>query len=196
MAVAQLTWRESLRDIEACLRAHSTKLYHLGIRGNVARNTLANANATRDWRIYCDFAQRLIGIARRLYAEEPLGIELKDTVYALDSTTIDLCLSVFSWAPLRSTKAAAPHQVQRPRNRQAARIPHEQLCIAGTHDRPAVPAALASGTVFQMDQAASTNQGVLRHDRERSEVANLDRDLGLYPHRHRQEAAELFREPL
>ena len=106
MAFAQLTWRESLRDIEACLRAQSTKLYHLGIRGNVARNTLANANATRDWRIYCDFAQSLIGIARRLYAEEPLGIELKDTVYALDSTTIDLCLSVFSWAPFRSTKAA------------------------------------------------------------------------------------------
>src|SRR5262249_9849677 len=89
MAFAQLTWRESLRDIEACLRAHSTKLYHLGIRGNVARNTLANANATRDWRIYCDFAQSLIGIARRLYAEEPLDVELKDTVYALDSTTID-----------------------------------------------------------------------------------------------------------
>src|SRR5215472_9443019 len=88
------------------LRAHSTKLYHLGIRGNVARITLANANATRDWRIYCDFAQHLIGIARRLYAEEPLGIELKDTVYALDSTTIDLCLSVFSWTPFRSTKAA------------------------------------------------------------------------------------------
>jgi hypothetical protein len=106
MAFAQLTWRESLRDIEACLRAHCTKLYHLGIRGNVARNTLANANATRDWRIYCDFAQSLIGIARRLYAKEPLGIELKDTVYALDSTTIDLCLSVFSWAPFRSTKAA------------------------------------------------------------------------------------------
>ena len=101
-----LTWRKSLRDIEACLRAHSTKLYHLGICGNVARNTLANANATRDWRIYCDFAQHLIGIARRLYAEEPLGIELKDTVYALDLTTIDLCLSVFSWAPFRFTKAA------------------------------------------------------------------------------------------
>jgi Domain of unknown function (DUF4372)/Transposase DDE domain len=106
MAFAQLTWRESLRDIEACLRAQSSKLYHLGIRGSVARNTLANANATRDWRIYCDFAQSLIGIARRLYVEEPLGIELKDTVYALDSTTIDLCLSVFSWAPFRTTKAA------------------------------------------------------------------------------------------
>jgi Domain of unknown function (DUF4372)/Transposase DDE domain len=106
MTFAQLTYRESLRDIEACLRAQATKLYHMGLRGNIARNTLANANATRDWRIYCDFAQRLIGIARRLYAEEPLGIELQDTVYALDSTTIDLCLSMFPWAPFRSTKAA------------------------------------------------------------------------------------------
>ena len=106
MAFAQLTYRESLRDIEACLRAQASKLYHMGVRGNVARNTLANANATRDWRIYCDYAQSLIGIARRLYAEEPLGVELKDTVYALDSTTIDLCLSVFAWAPFRSTKAA------------------------------------------------------------------------------------------
>ena len=106
MAFAQLTYRESLRDIEACLRAQSSKLYHLGIRGNVARNTLANANATRDWRIYCDLAQSLIGIARRLYAEEPLGLHLKEAVYALDSTTIDLCLSTFPWAPFRSTKAA------------------------------------------------------------------------------------------
>ena len=304
MAFAQLTWRESLRDIEACLRAHSTKLYHLGIRGNVARNTLANANATRDWRIYCDFAQHLIGIARRLYAEEPLGIELKDTVYALDSTTIDLCLSVFSWAPFRSTKAAvklhtlldlrgsipsfifisdgkfhdvnvldylvpepgafyimdrayidferlarlndagsffvtraksnfrataplfarhrpshgsrlrpdrgahglllaqglrgsaAPHQVQRSRNRKAVRIPHEQLCIARTHDHPALPATLARRTVFQMDQTAPANQSVLRYNRERSEDANLDRRVGLRPRRHRQEAPRLFREPL
>jgi Domain of unknown function (DUF4372)/Transposase DDE domain len=106
LAFAQLTWRESLRDIEACLRAQSSKLYHLGFRSTIARNTLANANAVRDWRIYADFAQHLIGIARRLYADEPLAIELKDTVYALDSTTIDLCLSVFPWAPFRSTKAA------------------------------------------------------------------------------------------
>lgn len=106
MAFAQLTYRESLRDIEACLRAQSAKRYHLGFRSNVARNTLANANATRDWRMYCDFAQSLIGIARRLYADEPLGVDLRDTVYALDSTTIDLCLSVFPWAPFRSTKAA------------------------------------------------------------------------------------------
>jgi hypothetical protein len=106
MAFAQLTFRESLRDIEACLRAHSSKLYHLGIRSTVARNTLANANATRDWRIYCDFAQSLIAMARRLYVNEPFGVELQDTVYALDATTIDLCLSVFPWAPFRSTKAA------------------------------------------------------------------------------------------
>jgi hypothetical protein len=106
MAFAQLTFRESLRDIEACLRAQHTKLYHLGIRASVARNTLANANAVRDWRIYADFAQSLIGIARRLYAAEPFGVELNETVYALDTTTIDLCLSVFPWAPFRTTKAA------------------------------------------------------------------------------------------
>jgi hypothetical protein len=106
LAFAQLTWRESLRDIEACLRVQSSKLYHLGFRSAIARNTLANANAVRDWRIYADFAQHLIGIARRLYADDPLSLDLDDTVYALDSTTIDLCLSVFPWAPFRSTKAA------------------------------------------------------------------------------------------
>ena len=106
MAFAQLTYRESLRDIEACLRAQATKLYHLGIRGHIARNTLANANATRNWRIYADFAHSLISIARRLYAKEPFGVDLAETVYALDATTIDLCLTVFPWAPFRSTKAA------------------------------------------------------------------------------------------
>src|SRR6266516_1300874 len=106
MAFAQLTFRESLRDIEACLRAHQSKLYHLGIRSVVARNTLANANAVRDWRIYADFAQSLIGIARPLYVDEPFGVDLQDTVYALDATTIDLCLSFFPWAPFQSTKAA------------------------------------------------------------------------------------------
>jgi len=106
MAFAQLTFRESLRDIEACLRAQQSKLYHLGIRSPVARNTLANANAVRDWRIYADFAQSLIGIARPLYVDEPFGVELQDTVYALDTTTIDLCLSVFPWAPFQQAKAA------------------------------------------------------------------------------------------
>ncbi|PYV62940.1 MAG: IS4 family transposase [Acidobacteria bacterium] len=106
MAFAQLTFRESLRDIEVCLRAQSSKLYHLGIRSAVARNTLANANAVRDWRIYADFAQSLIGIARPLYAQESFGVDLQETVYALDTTTIDLCLSVFPWAVFRSAKAA------------------------------------------------------------------------------------------
>src|SRR3974377_2506772 len=106
MAFAQLTYRESLRDIEVCLRAQQSKLYHLGIRSAVARNTLANPNAVRDWRLYCDFAQSLIAMARKLYANEPFGVDLKDTVSALDATTIDLCLSVFPWAPFRSTKAA------------------------------------------------------------------------------------------
>jgi hypothetical protein len=106
MAFAQLTYRESLRDIEACLRAQADKLYHMGIKSRVSRSTLADANEVRDWRIYADFAQSLIGIARRLYAQEAFGVDLKDTVYALDASTIDLCLSVFAWAPFRSTKAA------------------------------------------------------------------------------------------
>jgi hypothetical protein len=106
MAFAQLTFRESLRDIEVCLRAQSSKLYHLGIRSTVARNTLANANAVRDWRIYADFAQSLIGIARPLYAQESFGVDLQETVYALDTTTIDLCLSIFPWAVFRTAKAA------------------------------------------------------------------------------------------
>ena len=106
MAFAQLTYRESLRDIEACLRAQAGKLYHLGIQSRVSRSTLADANEVRDWRMYADFAQSLIGIARRLYAAEPFGVDLKETVYALDASTIDLCLSVFAWAPFRSTKAA------------------------------------------------------------------------------------------
>jgi hypothetical protein len=106
MAFAQLTYRESLRDIEACLRSQAAKLYHMGFRSTVARNTLANANSVRDWRIHADFAQSLISIARKLYAEESFGVDLSNTVYALDATTIDLCLSVFPWAPFRSTKAA------------------------------------------------------------------------------------------
>jgi hypothetical protein len=106
MAFAQLTGRESLRDIEACLRAQQSKLYHFGLRSTVARNTLANANAVRDWHIYADFAQSLISIARPLYVDEPFGVDLQDTVYALDTTTIDLCLSVFPWAPFQATKAA------------------------------------------------------------------------------------------
>ena len=106
MAFAQLTYRESLRDIECCLRVMREKLYHMGIRGKVSRSTLAKANETRDWRIYSDFAQVLIHEARRLYVDEDFGLELNETVYALDSSTIDLCLSVFPWARFRKTKGA------------------------------------------------------------------------------------------
>jgi len=106
MAFAQLTYRESLRDIQACLRATQSRLYHLGIRGKVSRNTLANANQNRDWRIYADFAQILIVKARKLYAEDSFGIELDQAVYALDSTTIDLCLALFPWAKFRKRKGA------------------------------------------------------------------------------------------
>lgn len=106
LAFAQLTYRESLRDIEACLRAQPTNLYHLGLRGNVSRSALADANEQRDWRIYFEFAQALIRIARRLYANDPIGVEISETVYALDSTTIDLCLKLFPWAAFRTTKAA------------------------------------------------------------------------------------------
>jgi hypothetical protein len=106
MAFAQLTYRESLRDIETCLRSLSSKLYHAGFRGAIARSTLADANRRRDWRIYADFAQVLIARARQLYAREPLGVALTQTAYALDATTIDLCLSLFPWAPFRRHKAA------------------------------------------------------------------------------------------
>ncbi len=106
MAFAQLTYRESLRDIETCLRAHQAKLYHLGIRGNIARSTLADANEQRDCRIYADFAMSLIQTARKLYANDSFAVEMAQTVYALDTTTIDLCLSVFPWARFRSAKAA------------------------------------------------------------------------------------------
>ena len=106
MAFAQLTYRESLRDIEACLSAMQGKLYHMGFRGKVARSTLADANDAHDWRVYADFAQVLIATARPLYAAEPMGVELKQSLYALDSTTIDLCLTLFPWARFRRAKAA------------------------------------------------------------------------------------------
>jgi Transposase DDE domain/Domain of unknown function (DUF4372) len=106
MSFAQLTYRESLRDIEACLRSVGPKLYHMGLRGKVSRATLADANERHDWRIYADFAQVLIGIARPLYAQDPIGVDLSQSLYALDSTTIDLCLSLFPWAKFRRHKAA------------------------------------------------------------------------------------------
>ena len=106
MAFAQLTYRESLRDIEACLRAQKNKLYHMGIRASVSRNNLANANKVRNWRIYADLAQTLIQTARKMYAGDSFALELENTVYALDATTIDLCLSIFPWAKFRRHKGA------------------------------------------------------------------------------------------
>jgi hypothetical protein len=111
LAFAQLTYRESLRDIEACLRFAGPKLYRMGFRSRIARNTLARANENRDWRIYADFAMVLIGEARKLYADDPFGVNLKNAAYALDATTIDLCLSVFPWAPFRETKAGVKANV-------------------------------------------------------------------------------------
>jgi hypothetical protein len=105
LAFAQLTYRESLRDIEACLGSQPQKLWHMGIRGGCARNTLANANSVRDWRIYANLANALITTARPLYADDAFGVDLANTVYALDASTIDLCLSVFPWAEFRTTKA-------------------------------------------------------------------------------------------
>lgn len=106
LAFAQLTYRESLRDIETCLRAHGSQLYHMGFRGGISRNTLANANQQRDWRIYADFARVLIAQARRLYQREPFAVDLNQTVYAFDSTTVELCLSLFPWAQFRRRKSA------------------------------------------------------------------------------------------
>ncbi|HZA56325.1 MAG TPA: IS4 family transposase [Candidatus Udaeobacter sp.] len=132
LAFAQLTYRESLRDIEACLRAAGRKLYHMGIRGKVSRNTLAHANEVRDWRIYRDFAQVLIRNARELYLNDPLAVELDQTAYALDSTIIDLCLSLFPWAKFRKRKAAVKlHTLLDLR----ASIPTTVIVTAGTvHD--------------------------------------------------------------
>ena len=106
MSFTQFTHRESHRDIEACLQAQSSTLYHMGLRTSISRSTLADENEQRDWRIYADFAQALIKIARSLYADDELGLDLKNTVYVLDSSTIDLCFSVFPWALFRSTKSA------------------------------------------------------------------------------------------
>src|SRR5947208_13942554 len=142
MAFAQLTYRESLRDIETCLSVQPSKLYGMGFREPVRRSTLADANEGRDWRIHAELAQRLIAQARKLYAGEDLGLDLANTVYALDSTTIDLCLSVFPWAHFRSTKAAVKmHTLRFARQhpelhpclgRQAARCPRPRSAAPGS----------------------------------------------------------------
>ncbi len=132
LAFAQLTFRESLRDIEACLRFAGPKLYHMGFRSRIARNTLAKANEKRNWRIYADFAMVLIGEARKLYAGDPFGVNLKNTTYALDATTIDLCLSVFPWAKFRSTKGGVKANVLLDLRGNIPAFMH--ICPAKTHE--------------------------------------------------------------
>ena len=132
LAFAQLTYRESLRDIEVCLRAMGPKLYHMGFRGPVSRSTLADANEKRDWRIYADFAMVLIGEARKLYAGDPFGVNLKNTAYALDATIIDLCLSVFPWAKFRSAKGGVKASVLLDLRGNIPAFMH--ICPANTHD--------------------------------------------------------------
>jgi len=304
MAFAQLTFLESLRDIEACLRSRAEQLYHKGIRGRISRNTLANANATRNWRIYADFARRLTSVACKLYAEEPFGVDLANTAYALDSTTIDLSLSLFPWAPFRSTKAAvkmhtlldlrgnipsfihisdgklhdvnildqlipeagafyvmdrgyidfarlrrlhqagsffvtrakknmdaqlryshargsihgralrsdtraaglpigqglpgaaARYPLQGPRDRQKTAVHHQQHCSAGAEHLCSVQSQVAGGALLSLDKAAFTRQGLFRYYRERREVPNLDRCIGLCSGGHRAKAAQPLPQPL
>ena len=149
MAFAQLTYRASLRDIETCLRSMHGKLYHMGFRGRVARSTLADANESRDWRIYADFAQVLIGMARPLYAHDPIGVDLDQTLYALDSTTIDLCLSLFPWARFRKQKAAVKMHTLLESARQYSHVHPHYWRQSARHqhprrDRPRRPARSTS----------------------------------------------------
>ena len=208
MAFAQLTWRESLRDIEACLAANQTKLFHMGMKVPPARSTLADALERRDWRIYHALAQRLIARAKALYEQDPSVLELDASVYALDSTTIDLCLSLFDWAPFRSTKAAvklhtlldlllgqglpgasAARPFQGYRVGQDARLPDQQHGLARLDDHGSVQRPLAGRAVLQVDQAAPAHQAILRYQRERGEGTNLVRRSHLRVDCHCQERA-------
>jgi Domain of unknown function (DUF4372)/Transposase DDE domain len=152
MAFAQLTFRESLRDIETCLRAMGTKLYHAGFRSRVSRSTLADANRVHDWRIYADFAQVLIRRARQLYADEPLGVTLEQTAYALDSTTIDLCLNLFPWAPFRRRKGAVKvHTLLDLRGNIPCFV---QITHGKTHDVTVLDhVPIEAGAFYMMDRA-------------------------------------------
>ena len=172
MAFAQLTYRESLRDIEASLSAQAPKLYHLGFREPVRRSTLAAANETRDWRRYAEFAQRLIVQARKLYAHEDWGLELTNTVYALDSTTIDLCLSVFPWALFRSTKSAVKMHTLLDLRGNIPSVIHRS--DGKLHDVPALDLLLPeAGAIFFVTRAKSNL------DAHRVYSRAVDRDTGL-----------------
>ena len=176
MAFAQLTYRESLRDIEACLGSLQGKLYHLGFRGKVARSTLADANESRDWRIFADFAQRLIATARRLYAREPMGVDLEQSLYALDSTTIDLCLALFPWARFRRRKAAVKM--------------HTLLDLRGN-----IPTfvRITDGKVHDVNGLVGAHAGALVH---RTGVAPLEQQVRLGAHHEEGRAERQHEEPL
>ncbi len=207
MAFAQLTYRDGLRDIEACLRSLGGKLYHMGFHGRVARSTLADANESHDWRIFADFAQVLIRIARPLYASDPIGVEMDQSLYALDSTTIDLCLSLFPWARFRKNKAAVKMHTLLDLH---GNIPTFISITDGkVHDVNILDEILPeAGAFYVMDRgyldferlfgftASGANQGFLWHQRERREDPNLDRRLGLRDGRYRPEATRSGDEPL
>src|SRR5947208_1624520 len=201
MAFAQLTYRESLRDIEVCLAAQRQKLYHSGFSGPVRRATLADANETRDWRIYRDFAQSLIGIARPLYAHSELGVELDATAYAFDATTIDLCLSLFPWAKFRKHKGAIKlHTLLEIHSA----IPVFIAITAGdVHEvnllrdrRCTLSLSLANRTLLQMDQTTSPHQQLFRHFRQQRQDPRLDCLHRLCVSRNRQEPSETQARPL
>jgi hypothetical protein len=304
MAFAQITYRESLRDIEACLRSQKNKLYHMGIRGKVSRSTIADANELRDWRIYAELAQTLIITARDLYSTEPFLTDLDETVYALDSTTIDLCLSMFPWATFRKNKGAVklhtlldlrgsiptfihisdgklhdvnaldvipvepgafyvmdrgyvdfgttlysqpgrsffrhsskikyqmqqallpsgrswypinlrsdyfsdrdpftqrlpgetpPGQISRCRVRQNLGLSNKQFFFTSIDYSTTLPFPLAGGIIFQMDQTESANKNLLRHIRERGEIANLDCCIGIHPRGNNEKTTSYSRKPL
>src|SRR5438128_2498438 len=206
MAFAQLTYRESLRDIEACLRSLQGKLYHLGFRGHVSRSTLADANENRDWRIFADFAQVLIGIARPLYAHDPMGVDLEQSLYALDSTTIDLCLSLFPWARFRKHKAAVKMHTLLDLHGNIPtfiRISDGKLHDVNVLDDIPIEAGafyvidrgyLDFARLYRLTMCAAffvtstKDQGVLWHQRECREDPNRDRGLDLPAGRHRPQA--------
>ena len=198
MAFAQLTFRESLRDIECCLRAHHAKLHHIGIRSSVSRSTLAHANDRRDWRIWADFAYALIGTARELYANDRFGVKLSQTAYVFDSTTTDLCLSLFPWARFRKTKAAVKaHTLLDLRGNIPCWIHVTSRAVHDVNVMDLLPIepgsfyildrgylgfarlhAVSQQAAFlpHADQAASADQVLLRHQRKRSENTTLARD--------------------
>ena len=220
MAFAQLSYRESLRDIEVCLRAMRDKLYHRGIRGGISRNNLAHANEIRDWRIWADFAQVLIHTARHLYADDPFGVELEQTVYAFDSTTIDLrgnipsfiqitegkvhdvnvlddliCPDNFLCRQVVSRKTPA-RPLLRSRKQQTLMFPDQQFSATSFDHCPTLQMLLASGTIFQMDQATPENQGFLRNLRERGQDSGPDSCLDLCAGGHSQKAIGPRPQPL